>query len=173
MVVRYPPMVPAGRVCDTPAMTIDLLPTIAEIAGAELPAREIDGTSIVPQWRGDEAAPDPHEALYFWYAGDELQAMRSGRWKLHFPHTYRSLDGREPGNNGRPAKYRYGVPIGLELFDLTADPAETTDVAEANPEVVARLSAMADEMRGRLGDKLTKTTGSEIRNPRQVPKEDA
>ena len=127
----------------------------------------------MPQWRGDEDAPDPHEALYFWYAGDELQAMRSGRWKLHFPHTYRSLDGRTPGNNGRPVKYRYGVPIGLELFDLVADPAETTDLAAANPEVVARLSAMADEMRSRLGDKLTGTTGTEIRQPRHVPKEDA
>ena len=154
-------------------MTIDVLPTIAEIVGGELPDREIDGVSIVPQLRGDADAGDPHEALYFWYAANELQAMRAGRWKLHFPHTYRSLEGRPGGNNGRPVKYRYGVPIGLELYDLDADPAETTDVAAANPEVVERLTAMADAMRARLGDKLNDVTGTDVRRPRSVPKDDA
>jgi arylsulfatase len=173
MVVRYPAIVPAGATCETPAMTIDMLPTIAEIVGGDLPDRVIDGVSIVPQLRGDADAGDPHEALYFWYAANELQAMRSGKWKLHFPHTYRSLEGMAGGNNGRPTKYRYGVPIGLELFDLDADPAETTDVAAANPEVVARLSAMADAMRAKLGDKLTGVEGADIRRPRSVPKDDA
>ena len=172
MVVRYPAIVPANATCETPAMTIDLLPTIAELTGGDLPEREIDGVSIVTLMRGDEDAGDPHEALYFWYAADELQAMRSGRWKLHFPHKYRSLEGRPGGNNGRPAKYRYGVPIGLELYDLESDPAESVDVAAANPEVVARLSAMADEMRAKLGDKLTGVKGSDVRRPRSVPKGD-
>ena len=173
MVIRYPAIIPAGTTCETPAMTIDVLPTIAEIVGGELPDREIDGVSIVPQLRGDADAGDPHEALYFWYAANELQAMRAGRWKLHFPHTYRSLEGRPRGNNGRPVKYRYGVPIGLELYDLDADPAETTDVAAANPEVVERLTAMADAMRARLGDKLNDVTGTDVRRPRSVPKDDA
>ncbi len=173
MVVRYPAIVPANATCDTPAMTIDLLPTIAEIVGGELPEREIDGVSIVAQLRGDAEAGDPHEALYFWYAANELQAMRSGRWKLHFPHTYRSLEGRPPGNNGRPAKYRYGVPIGLELYDLAADPAESVDLAAEHPEVVARLSDMADAMRARLGDTLTGVSGTEVRRPRSVSKDDA
>ena len=173
MVIRYPAIIPAGTTCETPAMTIDVLPTIAEIVGGELPDREIDGVSIVPQLRGDADAGDPHEALYFWYAANELQAMRAGRWKLHFPHTYRSLEGRPGGNNGRPVKYRYGVPIGLELYDLDADPAETTDVAAANPEVVERLTAMADAMRARLGDKLNDVTGTDVRRPRSVPKDDA
>ena len=173
MVIRYPAIIPAGTTCETPAMTIDVLPTIAEIVGGELPDREIDGVSIVPQLRGDADAGDPHEALYFWYAANELQAMRAGRWKLHFPHTYRSLEGRPGGNNGRPVKYRYGVPIGLELYDLDADPAETTDVAAANPEVVERLTAMADAMRAKLGDKLAGVEGTDIRRPRSVPKDDA
>jgi arylsulfatase len=173
MVIRYPAIVPAGVTCATPAMTIDVLPTIAEIVGGDLPDREIDGVSIVPQLRGDADAGDPHDALYFWYAANELQAMRSGKWKLHFPHVYRSLEGRPGGNNGRPVKYRYGVPIGLELYDLDADPAETTDVAAANPEVVARLSEMADAMRAKLGDKLAGVEGTDIRRPRSVPKDDA
>ena len=173
MVVRYPAIVPAGTTCETPAMTIDVLPTIAEIVGGDLPDREIDGVSIVPQLRGDADAGDPHDALYFWYAANELQAMRSGKWKLHFPHVYRSLEGRPGGNNGRPVKYRYGVPIGLELYDLDADPAETTDVAAANPEVVARLSEMADAMRAKLGDKLAGVEGTDMRRPRSVPKDDA
>lgn len=170
MVVRYPPVVPAGAICDTPAMTIDILPTLVELTGSESPERIIDGRSMLPQWRGDEHASPPHEALFFWYGKDELQAMRMDRWKLHFPHSYRSLEGRPGGNNGRPTKYTYGLMTGLELYDLEADPGETRDVAKDHPEVVARMSELADRMRSRLGDGLTGVTGSEIRTPRVVPR---
>lgn len=172
MVVRYPEVIPAGTVCGTPAMTIDILPTLVELTGASLPDRIIDGRSMLAQWRGDEDAPAPHEALFFWYHKDELQAMRMGRWKLHFPHSYRSLEGRPGGNNGRPVKYTYGLKTGLELYDLEVDPGETTDVAGEHPEVVARMSEAADAMRARLGDGLTGVEGSEIRRPRTVPKLD-
>jgi arylsulfatase len=58
MVIRYPAIVPAGTTSATPAMTIDVLPTIAEIVGGELPDREIDGVSIVPLLRGDVDAAE-------------------------------------------------------------------------------------------------------------------
>ena len=171
MIVRYPPLVPKASVCRQPAMMIDVLPTIAELTGGEFPTRKIDGRSLVPLLAGSGDAEDPHQALFFWYRKDELQAMRMGRWKLHFPHAYRSLEGRPGGNNGRPTKYNYGMSIGLELFDLESDPNETINLAEAHPEVVREMSAMADEVRGRLGDTLTGVEGSEVRPPRNIPAE--
>jgi arylsulfatase A len=167
-IVRYPPVVPAGSTCSTPCMTIDVLPTIVELTGGEAPTRKIDGRSILPQFQGVEHAPDPHEALFFWYGRQELQAMRMGKWKMHFPHGYRSLEGRPGGNNGRPTKYTYGIPIELSLFDLDADPNETTDLAASHPDVVARMQTLADDARRTLGDKLTKTTGTEVRPSRRV-----
>ena len=168
MIVRYPEVVPAGTTCSTPCMTIDILPTIVELTGGAAPEREIDGVSIVPQLTRGDDAPAPHEALFFWYRKHELQALRMGRWKMHLPHGYRSLEGRPGGNNGRPVKYAYNIPIELSLFDLESDPNETTDVSEANPEVVARMVALADDARARLGDSLTKQQGTDVRPPRRV-----
>lgn len=169
MVVRYPDLIPAGTVCETPAMTIDVLPTLTEIVGGDPPERIIDGRSMLPLWRGDEDASPPHEALFFWYHKGELQAMRMGRWKLHFPHSYRSLEGRPGGNNGRPVRYTYGLKTGLELYDLETDPGETRNVASDHQAVVTDMSKLADDMRSRLGDDLTGVDGSEIRVPRVIP----
>ena len=75
-------------------MTIDLLPTIAALAGARAPAdRIIDGRDIWPLLANQRKAASPHDALYF-YWGTELHAIRSGRWKLHLPHPYQSLETR-------------------------------------------------------------------------------
>ncbi|HEX6984247.1 MAG TPA: sulfatase, partial [Planctomycetaceae bacterium] len=84
----WPGTVPAGTTCSEPCGTIDLLPTVAALAGAALPERPIDGKNITPLLRGDEGARSPHEA-FFYYWGDALHAVRSGDWKLHFPHDYR------------------------------------------------------------------------------------
>ena len=170
MVARYPGVIPAGTTCSEPCMTIDLLPTIAELTGTtkNLGPLDIDGESIVPLLAGEPGARSPHEALYFWYHKGDLESMRSGRWKLHFPHGYRSMSGRPGGNNGIPGRYDYGVRIGLELFDLQEDPAESTNVASVHPEVVQRMQSMAEVKRASLGDRLTKTVGSDVRKPGRV-----
>ena len=93
-----------------------------------------------------------HEALFI-YWGEHLQAVRSGKWKLHFPHEYRKAPAQR-ATGGKPNKATVGR-IGLSLFDLEADIGETTDVADKNPEVVKRLEALADEMRKDLGDSAT------------------
>lgn len=169
LVVRYPEIVPAGSICAEPCMTIDILPTLVELTGGEAPKNMIDGRSIAHLLRGEADATSPHEALFFWYRNVELQAMRMGRWKLHFPHRFRSLEGRTPGNNGIPAKYNYQMKIGLELFDLESDPAESTDMSAEHPEIVEQMGALADRMRSRLGDTLTGTQGDEIRGPGRLP----
>ncbi|MBV8880632.1 MAG: sulfatase [Planctomycetaceae bacterium] len=158
-----PGRVPAGTVCREPAMTIDVLPTVAAMIGASLPARKIDGRDISPLVTGAEGARSPHEAYYF-YWGQELQAVRSGRWKLHFAHGYSTLNGRKGGTGGTPVKAEQ-ARIERSLFDLEADPGERTDVKEAHADVVARLESLADGMRRELGDSATKTRGAGMREP--------
>ena len=170
LVVRFPPVVPPASVCDVPCMTIDILPTLVELTNGVPPSLDIDGVSIAGQLRGDADALPPHEALFFWYHKEELQAMRMGKWKLHFPHGYRSLEGRTPGNNGRPARYRYNIPIELSLYDLSSDQSESINVAEEHPEVVARMTTLANAARSSLGDSLTGVKGLDIRGPGRVSK---
>jgi arylsulfatase len=170
-VVRLPGVVPAGSTCSVPCMTIDILPTIVELTGGTPPTRKIDGVSILPQLRGDLTAPPPHEELYFWYHRGDLEAMRMGKWKLHFPHKYRSLEGREPGNNGIPARYNYNIETELALYDLSSDRAESQDVKSKHPGVVVEMAARAAKMRQKLGDRLSKVNGSEVRKPRRVEKQ--
>ena len=90
---------------------------------------------------GKPGARSPHDALYF-YWNEKLEAVRSGKWKLHFPHSYRTLGGREGGNGGQPVKNEEAA-TGLALFDLATDPGETKDVSAEHADVVARLEETA------------------------------
>lgn len=162
-VMWWPGRIPAGTRCTEPAMTIDILPTIARLVGARLPEHPIDGKDIWPLIAGEAGARSPQEAYYF-YWGEELQAVRMGRWKLHFPHTYRTLAGRPGGSGGKPAPYEE-AKIGLSLFDLVSDVGETTNVADRHPDVVAKIQALADRIRAELGDSATGQKGSGVREP--------
>jgi len=144
-------------------MTIDLLPTIAKIVGAKLPDHKIDGKDIFPLIAGRAGARSPHEAYYF-YWGLELQAVRMGKWKLHFPHSYTTLGGRPGGTGGLPVPYQ-DAKIGLSLFDVEKDPGETTDVSARYPAVVAQIKKLADKVRTELGDSATGQKGAGLREP--------
>ena len=101
--------------------------------------------------RGEAGAESPHEALYY-YSETHLDAVRSGRWKLVFPRPAR---GEAEWMLSRGTGYVGEVhePVAeLELYDLDADIGETADVAAEHPDVVARLTALADEARAELGD---------------------
>ena len=145
-------------------MTIDLLPTLAKVAGAELPSRPIDGLDIRRLLSGQRGAKSPHEALFF-YWDEHLQAVRSGPWKLHFAHSY--VKPVPPGNGGQPGTMT-NPKIDLALFNLENDPSETNDMSFAHPEVVARLQDLARKAREELGDSATKQTGRGVREPGRV-----
>jgi arylsulfatase len=163
--MRWPGKIPAGSVCTQPAMTIDLLPTLARLAGAALPTNKIDGKDIWPLIAGHPGAVNPHEAYYFYYAQNELQALTSGPWKLILPHTYRTMQGQPPGKDGKPGPYRQVKLTQPELYHLENDPGETTNLAAQHPEVMARLLALAEKARAELGDSLTGRQGAEVRPP--------
>ena len=156
--------IPAGAVCNELATTMDILPTFSRLAGAKLPSKRIDGKDIWPLMSGKAGAKSPHEA-FFYYNGWQLEAVRSGKWKLHFPHSYRTLV--ESGSGGIRGKERAGK-LGLSLFNLKKDIAEQHDVSAEHPEVVKRLSALADKMREDLGDSAKQMTGKNRRPPGRV-----
>ncbi|MBM79099.1 MAG: arylsulfatase [Planctomycetaceae bacterium] len=160
-IMWWPGKIPAGTECNEPAMTIDILPTMAALIGADLPEHTIDGKNIWPLIAGEKDAKSPHEA-YFFYYGSQLQAMRMGRWKLHFPHGYRTLAGRKGGTKGIPVRYSQDK-IGLSLFDLKTDVGESTDVKDKHSEVVKTMQKLADGIRKELGD--GKMTGAGVRPP--------
>lgn len=158
--MRWPGKIPAHASSRELASTIDLLPTIAKLAGTNAPAdRIIDGRDLWPLMSGQPGARSPHEALYF-YWGQGLEAVRAGNWKLHFPHDYAHLavssGGGLPGRYTRPR-------TGLALYNLEKDIREENDVAAQHPAVVARLQALAERARADLGDSLTKQKGANVR----------
>lgn len=142
-VVRWPGRIPAGAQSAEPLMNMDLLPTLAALAGAQVPSdRIIDGRDIWPVLCGAPGARSPHHAL-FYYRGPQLHAVRSGRWKLVLA---------QPKNE---------VP--RALYDLEADIGETTDVSQSYPKLVERLEALAEQCREDLGDSLTDRKGRNCR----------
>jgi len=116
MVVRWPGKVPAGAVSDFAWTFADFLPTAAEIAGTQ-PPKGLDGMSVLPTLLGKPQKP--HEALYWEFHAPFHQAVRMGRFK----------------------GVRFGTEAPLALYDLSADPAEKTDLAARHGDVVARMEA--------------------------------
>ncbi len=170
-VMRWPGKIPAGTTSDAMLMTIDVLPTIAQLTGTRLPPHPIDGRNVWPLLAGQPGARNPHDGYAFYYERNQLQAVTApdGRWKLHFPRTYRTLGGRPGGTDGKPVKYENLTLEHAQLFDLQNDPGETTDVFATQPKIVAQLEAFAEKIRADLGDALTKREGTSLREPDRLP----
>ncbi len=126
---RWPKGIPAGRTTGHPSAFWDFLPTVCDLAGIAKPA-DIQGISFAPELKGQPAAQEKHESLYWEF--HELggrRALRMGDWKL-------VQYGLKPGAFGKP-----------ELYDLAADVSETTDLAASQPERVLQMLARMDRSR--------------------------
>lgn len=188
--MRWPGRIPSGGVCDELVTSMDLLPTISGLVAGKLPKHKIDGKDIWPLINGS-SDESPHEAFYY-YAGGDLHAVRSGDWKLHFAHPFLEVAG-EPGKGGKPANFenltpnaitesglkgiasRHGYRIKhteLELYNLRDDLSETNNVIKQHEDVVKRLVALAEGARADLGDKLTDRVGVKLRPSGVVEKLD-
>lgn len=158
-IMRWPGHIPAGTECHDLVATIDILPTLAKLTAAPLPTKPIDGLDVSPLVLGAPDAKTPHEAYWF-YWGDALHAIRSGPWKLHFPHDYVSVSA--PGGDAKPGK-THQLKTELALYNLDADIGESRNVADQHPEIVAQLTKLAEKARDDLGDSLQKRAGKNIR----------
>lgn len=133
-IVRWTGHVPPGRTTTALASTLDLLPTFCALAGVSPPDdRPLDGYDLSPLLLGKQD-DSPRDTMYY-YRGAELFAVRHGAWKLHF--------------KTQPA---YG-PGGLQehdpplLYNLDMDPSERWNIAEQEPDVVAKIVALAAQHR--------------------------
>jgi len=135
--IRWPGRIPAGHACNELCTMMDLLPTLARLAGGPLDTdKVIDGKDIWDLWSDVPDASSPHEAFYY-YMADQLQAVRDSRWKLHLP--LKAIRGKT-------------VDRPLRLIDLSIDPKEVHDLSHEHPEVVRRLMRFAERARTELGD---------------------
>ena len=151
-----PGLIPANSICKELTTAMDLYPTFANLSGASVPNdRIIDGKDITALLTGKSNAKTPHNT-FFYHRRKDLHAVRSGPWKLFVKD------------------YRYGnetIPAGT-LYNLTEDIGETTDVGASNPQVVARLQALAEASRIDIGDGEG-NPGKNVRKAAYIPLEDA
>jgi arylsulfatase A len=145
-IARWPGRIPAGIVRNDVITMMDFLPTVAHLAGTRPPDDGvIDGHDILPIMTNDPGAKSPYdEPGFFYYYREQLQAVRSGAWKLYLPLDKKlcrlsgSLEGAERAK--------------AELYDVRNDISETREVAAEHPDVVQRLLALAERARADLGD---------------------
>jgi arylsulfatase A-like enzyme len=134
--MRWPGKVLAGSVCKEIATIMDVLPTLAKLAGTNAPAdRVIDGKDIWPLITGLDGAKTPHEAFFYHSAHGKLAAVRSGNWKLHI--ASQDLPSKKKGKNDPPFE--------TQLYDLQADLGEKNNVAAEHPDVVKRLTGLMEK----------------------------
>jgi len=131
-IMRWPGRIPAGKVCDETAATVDILPTLAKICGGKVPDdRVIDGMDISELVFAKPGAKTPHEYYFFPH---NQGAVRSGKWKFYpWPEQGKKKKGQK-----KPAPVQ-GPKV--QLYDLENDLGETKNVAEMHPDVVNRLAA--------------------------------
>lgn len=155
-IMRWPGTIPAGTVCEEIASTIDVAPTFMKLAGAEAGSdRIVDGKDISALLAGKPGAKSPHEAFFYYY-GNELQAVRRGPWKLKLETTV----GNESGYR-RVGDLDTTVPEAL--YHLESDPGEQKCVLADHPDIAAELHCLAAKMRQDLGDTRKGVIGRNIR----------
>ena len=161
-IIKYPREIKAKTIIDEPVMGIDWMPTFSHITGSKLSDNKIDGKNIWPLLTQKENK-SPHKELYFYYRQNELHAVRSGNWKLYFPRSYRTLNGKPGGKDGMPVKYEYNEVKSNELYNLKEDPSEMKNVYMENIEKAKELEKMGENARQELGDALTFRVGDGVR----------
>ncbi len=158
-----PGKIPAGSVCSEVAATIDILPTLAKLCGAPLPNRQLDGKDIWPLISGQEGAMSPHEHYVLLHGPG---TVRSGPWK-YYPWP-EGRGGKRNAVGGEPS------PQAVQLYNVSLDIGERTNLASAHPDVVDRLQAAyqrhADEVRQnkRPAAQLQRPAKARLARPPQV-----
>ena len=141
-VMYWPDKIGTGMTTSEVATSMDLVPTIANLVGYKYPDnRTIDGHNIF-KLMTTPGEPSPTKVFYY-YQLEQLQAVRSGKWKLLLP-----LDSMY--QNIHQGTFREGRP--LKLVDLSMDIKEENDLSIDHPDLVTQLLEYAREAREELGD---------------------
>ena len=141
----WPGKVPAGTATDEITGMMDVLPTLAALANAPLPTAKIDGGDVSPILLGKAGAKSPHADLFYFYSGLNLQAVRSGAWKLQI------AGGDNPGKGKAKGKQQPKAEPYPRLYNLADDIGESKNVATDHPDVVAKLQALVEQAKSDLG----------------------
>lgn len=138
-IASMPGIIPEGTVVNNVVSALDILPTVLNITETNMPRMNpIDGRNTWPLFIGDS---EIEEQPFFFVNGNEVQAVRVGKWKLHNPHKYRIVISK--GKDGLPGNQdNSGGEIELALFNLDEDPNETNNLARKTPNVVKRLQQL-------------------------------
>lgn len=154
--MRWPGKIPAGSVIDEPVAIFDILPTLTNLAGGEVPTdRVIDGQDVWPLVSGEEGAKSPHDA-YYYLKGAGAKGVRVGNWKyiteaapederkkveVELTKEERALPRSERKALIKERSKELGSKTGpVEgLYDLSEDPGERNNLLKENPEVVEQL----------------------------------
>ncbi len=145
--MRWPGKIPANSSCSEVASTLDLLPTLTALTDGKLPEKKIDGHNISDLLFAKPNAKSPHDAFYYYHTS-QLQAVRSGKWKLVLPQAQK-LEGWSYKKKNTP----------IQLFDLSIDPAESNNLAGENSEIITRLTQLIKSAQADLGDGNNKGKG--------------
>lgn len=154
----WPGVIPPGSICNQLSSTIDIFPTIAELLNLPLPKVKIDGLSFLSLLKGNLNDPIRRE-FYYYYRKNALEAVRYDHWKLVFKHPGRTYTQHLPGIDGFPGDAPEDFPFPVALYNLNRDPSEVYDVQYAHPDIMEKLSQIANKARADLGDDLTGAVG--------------
>jgi len=164
-IIKWPSKILANSECNKLTSTIDIFPTIASITGSDLPDVEIDGVDVSSLLYGEVNA-NPRDEFWYYYDYD-LIAVRKNDWKLYFPCTQRSYEGKEPAADGYPGP-TWQRKMDYELYNLKNDVEEQNNIIDNHPDIVEKLKILGDSVRVQLGDRLTRTKGKENREPGRI-----
>ena len=146
-IMRWPNRIQPATTSEAITSSIDLFPTISNLVGVDISSeRKLDGVDI-QRLMFDEEGEAPRDT-FFYYAQNNLDAVRVGDWKLHF--------------------LKEGQPI-RELYNLHKDVSEQNNVYNEYPDIVEALSARADEMRQDIGDEASGIVGQNNRAAGRLP----
>ncbi len=140
LIACWPGKIKAGAQCSELITLMDLLPTFTALCEGRVPQKKIDGHDITPLLFGKPGSSSPYEAFGYYYI-DQLQAVRSGEWKLYLPLQ------KKRTNFGNKSEKFDG-----ELYNLITDPVEQNNLFGQRPDVVKRLLAFANDIRSDLGE---------------------
>jgi len=144
-IVRWPGKIPAGARSDEVTSMMDLYPTVASLIGSSVPHSASDGQDLLPLLTDNSKFRSLYDDRgFYYYHMHQLQAVRSGPWKLYLPLRNKITNLR--------GKYEQGTESPMELYNLRKDIGETREVSGQHPEIVTRLSKLAEHARADLGD---------------------